>query len=117
MVTLSDAGKAKLDALLADQVVNANIPAIFNGITTAEGDIYFNCGGKKNEGDASEGEVNDKTSKCCDESIPGTAVRFDTSHSRSSSAQAALTPNPPAVVDDQAHHLHCLSPACGEGPG
>jgi len=62
-VTLSEAGKAKLNALLADQVVNADLPAIFNGITTADGDIYFNCAGRKNQGDESEGSVDENTSE------------------------------------------------------
>lgn len=67
--TLSAAGTKLLDDLLADQVKNANLPALFYGISTAEGDIYFNCAGKKNEAKPEEGEVNDKTSECGGERV------------------------------------------------
>lgn len=63
MVQLSPTGKSKLDALLAEQVKNAGLPALFYGLTTAQGDIYFNCAGLKNQGDPSGGQVDDKTSK------------------------------------------------------
>jgi hypothetical protein len=63
MPALSPAGKAKLDALLADQGVNADLPGLFYGITTADGEIYFNCAGRKNQADPSEGEIDDKTSE------------------------------------------------------
>jgi hypothetical protein len=62
--TLSADAKAKLDALLTEQAAVGNLPALFYGLTNADGDIYFNCKGKKNEGDPSEGLVDDKTSEC-----------------------------------------------------
>lgn len=59
----STSGKQALDDLLQSSVDSREVPAVFFGVTNAEGTLYLNCAGEKHFGDESEGEVDEDTSE------------------------------------------------------
>lgn len=60
---LSAKGKAALDELLTSRVESRNIPAATFGVTSADGEIYFNHAGERIFGQPEKGNVDDKTSE------------------------------------------------------
>ncbi|WOO82477.1 Acyltransferase LovD [Vanrija pseudolonga] len=59
--TISPRGKAALDDALVAAVADPLIPAQFWGVTTAQGPIYFNCGGERVLHEPEKGVVNEDT--------------------------------------------------------
>jgi hypothetical protein len=70
----SVSSKQALDDLLQSSVDSREVPAVFFGVTNAEGTLYSNCAGEKRFGDESEGQVDEDTS----ESKVGTFQMGDT---------------------------------------
>lgn len=62
--TISQRGKAALDDALAAAVADPLLPALFWGVTTAQGPIYYNCGGERVLHESEKGSVNEDTSEC-----------------------------------------------------
>jgi hypothetical protein len=91
---ISAEGKAKLDALLAEKVAEAKIPAIFFGASNADGELYFDYKGDKVLGEPDKGPVT-----------------LDTSAHRYSKADRSR----PALLADQVPHVARVHPALGEG--
>ncbi|RSH84255.1 uncharacterized protein EHS24_005768 [Apiotrichum porosum] len=58
---LTPEGKARLDELVKRQVAESGLPALFFGATTADGEIYFNCGGDKVVNKPELGQVDEDT--------------------------------------------------------
>lgn len=61
--TLSTEAKQKLDSVLAYQVKEGNVPALFFGATNAKEEIYFNCGGKAQVSKPDASDVTPDTSE------------------------------------------------------
>ncbi|KAJ7437903.1 beta-lactamase/transpeptidase-like protein [Mycena galericulata] len=64
MVSVSPALKEKFDRILAEAVESRSTPALFFGITTADGEIYSNQTGTKLVDDSSSGSINEDTVFC-----------------------------------------------------
>lgn len=60
---ISQKGKELLDAKLAEAVNDPLQPAQFFGVTSAEGPLYYNCGGDLVLGEPDKGQVNEDTSE------------------------------------------------------
>jgi len=59
--SLSPKSKAALDAQLAAAVGDPLTPALFWGVTTAEGELYCNCAGDRVHGEPAKGPVTPDT--------------------------------------------------------
>ena len=52
-----------LDRFLKETVEGRNVPAIFIGATTADGEVYYNEGGERIFGEPEKGQVDENTSE------------------------------------------------------